>query len=336
MWQSLVIIGLGIFISTHSLAESVSPASLTPGHFSQTATVEDDDMEVTAIISTVNGYQEKHGLLGVVWDDNFLRAFVDKRTGIVRYQVYQHIQYDGDQWRFYDAVNYQGPSGIETKQLTTVHREVIGCGGASSGCSYSEDIGFMVDERLLQQLKQLYLASYNPPWVWKIRFKSKTSYDFDTGILPAEIDGLLQRVDQYFSDHPAIHRATQAVDTEKNASKGNVASESVSTGSQLSSSSRPKLGINGGSKNELPPAVIAAIQPATLRGIYVAVVQPGSIAEAAGVRVGDDLFEFAGHQITSGKDLNDALAVADFDTDIPLRLVRAGAEIKLTLRFRSR
>ncbi len=49
--------------------------SLTPEHFRDTATVKDDVLETTAVISTENGYVERG------FADDFLRAFIDKKTG---------------------------------------------------------------------------------------------------------------------------------------------------------------------------------------------------------------------------------------------------------------
>lgn len=69
--------------------------SLTKEHFKNTTTVKDDPLDTVATITTVNGFQEKRGLLGIVWDDNFLRAFIDKKSGKTSFQVYQVIYYQG-------------------------------------------------------------------------------------------------------------------------------------------------------------------------------------------------------------------------------------------------
>jgi len=65
--------------------------SLTMEHFRDTATVKDDALGTVATISTQNGYQEKRGLLRIVWNDTFLRGFIDKATGRRTFQVYQLI-----------------------------------------------------------------------------------------------------------------------------------------------------------------------------------------------------------------------------------------------------
>jgi len=62
--------------------------SLGSDHYYHTATVKNDGLDTVAIVTTRNGFQEKRGLLGIVGDDVFLRAFIDKKTGRASYQVY--------------------------------------------------------------------------------------------------------------------------------------------------------------------------------------------------------------------------------------------------------
>lgn len=54
---------------------------MTPEQFERSASIKDDDLEMVTTISTQPGHPAKRGLLGVVGSDNFLRAFVSKKTG---------------------------------------------------------------------------------------------------------------------------------------------------------------------------------------------------------------------------------------------------------------
>ena len=96
---------------------------------------------------------------------------------------------------------------------------------------------------------------------------------------------------------------------------------------------RPILGIHGGNKSELPPAAAAALKAVTLKGIFVGIVKPGSVAEAAGIKVGDDLVEFDGKPVASGKDLAEALSAVQFNVDVPVSVLRDGVPTKLNVRF---
>nr|DAQ12771.1 MAG TPA: hypothetical protein [Caudoviricetes sp.] len=180
-------------VSPRSVEEAVA---LTPDHFKASAKIDDDDLDVVANISTLGGMVKRQGLLGVVWNDNFLRALIDKKTGRITFQVYQYINYEGD-WRFYETVNYETPDGPVQKRLIQISRDVLSCSGSrySTGCSYSEHFAFEVDEALLRTIA----AGYQPgaAVVWKFKFGAQRAEDWNDAILPAEVAGFLQAVDEY-------------------------------------------------------------------------------------------------------------------------------------------
>jgi hypothetical protein len=165
--------------------------SLTPEHFRDTATVRDDQLDVIATVTTINGFQAKNGLLKIVGDDNFLRAFIDKKTGKTSFQVYQVIYYGGG-WRFYNRANYSTLDGPKSVSVTSISRDVVSC--SRYGCSYVEHIAFDIDEKSLRSIA----ARYQPGQrlAWQFKFLSKSGQDYNDGILPAEVAGFLMRVDQ--------------------------------------------------------------------------------------------------------------------------------------------
>jgi hypothetical protein len=128
---------------------------MTPGDFQRTATLKDDPLDTTAQISTQPGFEEKRGLLKFVWYDNFLRAFIDKKTGATQFQVYQYISHGGS-WRFYQSANYEAPNGPESQPVTVINRSVDSC--STYGCSYTEHIGFEVPEVLLRWVAARYTS----------------------------------------------------------------------------------------------------------------------------------------------------------------------------------
>lgn len=89
--------------------------AMTPQDFQKSASFKDDALEVAATITTEPGFQEKHGLLRLVWSDSFLRAFVNKKNGAVTYQLYQKIVYGGGGWK-----------GLQDRQLRDAQRTEIG------------------------------------------------------------------------------------------------------------------------------------------------------------------------------------------------------------------
>lgn len=175
-------------------------ANLTPDHFYRSTIVKDDSLDVTATVSSQNGYQTKKGLLGVVWEDNFLRAFIDKRSGQTTYQLYQMIKYNSPSWRFYQQINYETPSGPVSKPVTIISRDVVSCANARySGCLYAEHMAIELDESLLRTISKT--ANAGHPVAWRFKFIAKNAPDFQEGLLPAEVAGFLKRVDEYKALH---------------------------------------------------------------------------------------------------------------------------------------
>jgi len=173
--------------------------ALTPEHFKSTAILVEDDSGGTALISTKSGFQQKQGLLRMVYDDNFLRAIIDKKTGNVTYQVYQSIYYQASAWRFYRKANYEtpdGPESIDAKFLRPPLAHNFDCPDhTSSACTYNENVGFSVDRDLLDRIASTYEPEKSV--MWRFSFIPRVGDEFYGGLLVAEIVGFLQTVDSY-------------------------------------------------------------------------------------------------------------------------------------------
>lgn len=170
--------------------------AMTPTDFANSAELKDDSLEVTATITTQPGFQEKRGLLKIVWNDNFLRAFVDKKTGAATYQLYQRIAYAGSGWKFYQLANYETPTGPKSVEVLKIGTNVdCSMSNIMGGCTYTETIAFPVDVDLLKTIA----ASYAPGVIgaWRFKFKSQSGEDYTDGMVPAEVAGLLQAVANY-------------------------------------------------------------------------------------------------------------------------------------------
>lgn len=178
-------------------AQIKTAISLTKEHFMNTATVKDDSLDTVATITTVNGLQAKHELLEIEWEDNFLRAFIDKNTGKTSFQLYQVISYRRSGWAFFQTVNFETPSGPQSKPVTVINRDVDCTGSRYSGCTYIEHIAFDVDESLLRT----YAARYSPGQFvgWNFKFTDSYGNDCKDGMLSSEIAGLLDKVDEYLN-----------------------------------------------------------------------------------------------------------------------------------------
>lgn len=169
--------------------------ALTPDHFVETATLTDDRLETVATITTQDGFKIKQGLLGIVNDDHFFRAFIDKKSGTVTYQLYQSMRYVGD-WAFFEQVNYEGVDDIQSKPLTVVARDVGTC-SQLLGCFKTESVAFEVEEAVLQRVAAGYDSSGQGKSGWLFRLKAKSGASRDEGIAPAEAAGILKAVALY-------------------------------------------------------------------------------------------------------------------------------------------
>lgn len=204
---AVIVVTLAGCAGTTREAQVQTALALTKEHFKSTATIKDDSLDTTATITTVNGLQEKRGLLGIVWDDNFLRAFIDKKTGRTTIQLYQVIYYQGSGWNFFQTVNYETPSGPESRPVTIISRDVDCSGSRYGGCTYTEHIGFDIDEKLLRTIA----AGYQPGQRvgWKFKFNAKSGKDYNDGMLPAEVAGFLEAIDAYRASHGLPSAATK-------------------------------------------------------------------------------------------------------------------------------
>ncbi|TPG54631.1 hypothetical protein [Sphingomonas glacialis] len=172
--------------------------AMTPEQFEAASDLHDDALETVATITTKNGWQQRDGLLGVVNTDAFLRAFIDKKSGATRFQVYHAVHYLARHRDSFITVNFETPAGPATAPLTVIFRTRDDCRRAS-GCLFDEVVGFDVDETLLRTLAARYVAGQAS--AWRYRLKARSGLTRDDGFVAAEIAGVLAAVDHYRAAH---------------------------------------------------------------------------------------------------------------------------------------
>jgi PDZ domain len=287
---------LGLTANT-AYAKDPPLLSLTPEHFRDTATVKDDPVEAVTIISTENGYAEHKGPMRMVWNDEYLRSVIDKKTGQKSFQVYAWIIYGG-RWRSYETANYQTPAGPKSVPAIQIGRETANC--AVGDCLYTERVAFPVDEDLLRQLA----AGNVPgkPTIWAYKFIAKTGPEYAGGLSSAEIAGLLAKIDEYTNAVPAVKAAVAGASLKRD------------------------LGISG-----MP--VAATTEQPNRAGILVFGVNSGSVAQKSGIITGDILYEFDGHPIKALDELEAAVAACAANSTVAIKLYRGTAGMAVNARF---
>jgi hypothetical protein len=290
----LVVLG---FTANSAYARDPALLSLSMEHFRDTATVKDDPVDAITTISTENGYAEHTGPMRMVWNDEYLRSVIDKKTGQKSFRVYAWMIYGG-RWRSYETANYQTPTGPKSVPAIQIGRETANC--AVGDCLYTERVAFPVDEDLLRQLA----AGSVPgkPTIWAYRFIAKTGPDYAGGLSSAEIAGLLAKIDEYTNALPVV--------------KANATSASL----------KRDLGISG------MPVAATSDQP-NRAGILVFGVNGGSVAQKSGIITGDILYEFDGHPVKSLDELEAAVAACAANSTVAIKLYRGTNGMAVNARF---
>jgi hypothetical protein len=281
--------------------------SLPPEHFRDTATLNTDPRGAKVAISTQPGFVEHSGPLHMVWHDEFLTALLDKNTGEKSFQVHAEITYSGNV-RSYQSATYQTENGSRSVPATEISKQVANC--AVAECIYTEHIAFPVDEELLRQLAAAYVPGKPVTWSFKAAAKSGPAYN--AVLSNAEITGLLLKVDQYTRTDSIVAAGAIAA--------GAIAANAAGPPNRLD------LGIGA-------MAVAATVEQANRAGLLIVAVTPGSVAQKAGVIVGDILTEFDGHGVRQPAELQAAVTACNAGSAVPIKLYRGTDPITLTARF---
>ena len=316
-------------------AEDPPLASLTMEHFRDTATVADDAIAGTTTITTEKGFVSRKGILRSVSSDEFLKGVINKKTGQKSFQVDASVSYYG-RWRTYATANYQGADGPRSLSTMQLGRDIGTC--AVGNCLYTEHVAFTVDETLLRQLA----AGYVPgnPALWHYKLIPKVGSEYSGELSSAEIAGFLAKIDQstgaapavqasVTSPSPALPNATSPPPAVKPSAAPSPAALAPSAAGALpaaGASMKPDLGIAG-------MAVAATTKHPNRSGVLVTGIVGDSVADKAGIIVGDILYEFDGRPVSTLSDLATAIAASRRDSMVAIKVHRGIADATVTAQF---
>jgi hypothetical protein len=291
---SIIVLGFAV-----NSAHAKDPAllSLNMEHFRDTAIVKIDPADAVATITTENGYLEHTGPMRMVWNDEYLKGVVDKKTGQKSFQIYASIIYKGN-LRSFETATYQTAGATQSVPVTTLNTEATNC--AVGDCTYTERIAFPVDEEFLRQLAAAYVPGR--PALWRFKVIARSGPPYIGELSNAEIAGFLAKVDEYSGALP------------------------VSIENAANASLKLDFGVGG-----MP---VAATQDQPNRaGILIITVNHGSVAQQSGVIVGDILFEFDGHPIKTPADLEAAVAACAAKSAVVIKLFRGTDAMAVKAQF---
>jgi hypothetical protein len=345
-------LGIALLCTTNTVrAEDPPLGSLTMEHFRDTATVADDPITGTTTIATEKGFVSHKGILRSVSSDEFLKGVINKKTGQKSFQVDVSVSYYG-RWRTYTTANYQaadGPRSLSTMQLG---RDIGTC--AVGNCLYTEHVAFTVDEGLLRQLAGGYVPGN--PALWHYKLIPKVGPDYSGELSSAEIAGFLAKIDQATGAAPAVQanatspspalppnttstppavRPSAAPPPAASAPPPPAVASPPAAGAlpaagavpnAAGASMKPDLGIAG-------MAVAATTKQPNRSGVLVTGIVGDSVADKAGIIVGDILYEFDGRPVSTLSDLAAAMAAGPRNSVVAIKVHRGVADTTVTAQF---
>lgn len=169
--------------------------TLPADHFAKSVTIKDDALETKAMFSTEKGFAEKRGLMGIVTEDQFLRAFLDKKTGQRTYQVYVVLAYKGDIWREPFQANFGTPlASAPVKRIT----RTSDCRKKHEhSCIRVEHVGFELPAAEFARVAETATPADMKQKMWVFRLKTRDGKDHNGEIPLAEFAGLKAAMDQH-------------------------------------------------------------------------------------------------------------------------------------------
>lgn len=274
------------------LAADAPLLSLSMEHFRDTATVTDDPIAGITTVATEKGYVEHHGLLGAVWNDEYLTGTVDRKTSRRSFDVMVEITYRGAR-RTYGDARFQGANGPIVVPAVLLKTSAVNC--PTGECTYTDLVRFSVEEGMLRALAARPAA--DTPQLWHYTLAAKSRGDYSGALSSAEIAGFLAKFDEYTGSAPPPLRHPAAA--------------------------KPELGIG-------VLHVEASEQLPARSGVLVTAVSRGSAADKAGIIVGDIVHEIDGRLINSAADMQAAVSAAAANAAIAIKVYRGTTEMTLS------
>jgi hypothetical protein len=166
----------------------------------QRVTLQDERLETSIKVNT-KGTRALWTKDSSISDLSFIRAWVDRQSLKRTFQVYSHVDYEGD-WRFFNRVNFETPNGLQSRELVKIDSNVY---------KYSdrtfrkyEDVGFDIDESTLRSIAANYIDGSDATFDYKLLGKAGDK----TFRLPVfEISAILSVVDRL--PKPSTSSSTQ-------------------------------------------------------------------------------------------------------------------------------
>jgi hypothetical protein len=156
--------------------------------------ITDDPLDTMVRITTEPFYTHRDRTFGGVPGDSYLRAFVDRKSGEVIYQLYFWIRLSD--WQHLRTVSYETPEGPVSVAARTTDGQVTSCG--RYGCRLIETVIVDLPEKVLRSVSASAAAGSGEVW----RFKVSGRYGENTSeMLKTEMAAILLAADRVAARH---------------------------------------------------------------------------------------------------------------------------------------
>jgi len=205
MLKKLIIVIATLILFSCIINPYRNQVSLDKQYFAKNIIINDYVLNDVISFSTIKGFQQGNGTYNIVLDDNFLRGFINKKTGAKTYQVYNVIYYAGSgrgkDWKFFDQSGYQTPEGNKSTPVTLLKKEEDCSSLPHYGkCLYSEHVTFKLDSALMKAIANSYTPDKPTKSVWQYQLTSslsEKSEKYEDKLFAAEVLGLSERMNKY-------------------------------------------------------------------------------------------------------------------------------------------
>ena len=158
------------------------------------------DYDNTAVISTYPVWQVRGGLLNIRQSDYFVRGFINMKTGLTSYQVYNWIWYrTTDSWRFYNSASVVYKGKILDKNLDRIHTNVDCTRSLDSECTHYEIVTFMLTEKEYKVI--IAAAQQNLDKALRYKLRSEAGVDHHAAISSKELIAFDQKLHEFRQQH---------------------------------------------------------------------------------------------------------------------------------------
>jgi len=176
-------------------SNSTSPITLDKTYFKNKLVTEVDDKTGLTKISTINGFHKKPRNKTQTWANNFITAFIDKKTGKTSYQINSLVQYKDHDKHLYKEVSYNTGTESKTKEASILKHDISCLGSAYSGCIHTEHVAFSIDSTLIENISASYTEGANNKWGYKL--SPRKGRDYFAHLFIAEIAALTEAAQEY-------------------------------------------------------------------------------------------------------------------------------------------